>query len=136
MGFEEITHTADWALRVWASDLKGLFVEAAQGMYALSGARPAEGPHVKRTFAAEAQDAESLLVAFLSELVYTAEQERLMFTSFQVGMSEGSEGRRLKAEMEGSPIVSINKSIKAVTFHNLQIQQTAQGYEVEIVFDV
>jgi len=152
MGFEEIAHTADWALRVWADDLEKLFVEAARGMYALSGAQPAlsevegqaegaalnlsKGPKVKRTFEAEAQDAESLLVAFLSELVYAVEQEQLMFTSFQVGMSECSAGWRLEVEMAGAPIVSINKAIKAVTYHNLQIQQTARGYEVEIVFDV
>ena len=66
MGFEEISHTADWALRVWADDLEGLFAEAARGMNALSGAQLAEGPKVKRTFEAEAPDAESLLVAFLS----------------------------------------------------------------------
>jgi len=136
MGFEEITHTADWALRVWASDLKGLFVEAAQGMYVLLGAQTAKGPHVKRTFAAEAQDAESLLVAFLSELVYAAEQERLAFASFRVRTLERSDGWTLEAEMSGAPLVSLTKAIKAVTFHNLQIQQTAQGYEVEIVFDV
>jgi len=30
-GFEEIRHTADWALRVWAPDLSTLFTQAAQG---------------------------------------------------------------------------------------------------------
>ena len=66
MGFEEKAHTADWALRVWADDLEGLFAEAARGMYALSGAQLAEGPQVKRSFAAQSADAESLPVAFLS----------------------------------------------------------------------
>ena len=32
MGFEEIRHTADWALRVWASNLSELLTEAARGM--------------------------------------------------------------------------------------------------------
>ncbi len=66
MGFEEIAHTADWALHVWADDLDGLFAEAARGMNALSGAKQAEGPQVKRSFAAQSADAEGLLVAFLS----------------------------------------------------------------------
>jgi SHS2 domain-containing protein len=136
MGFEEVAHTADWALRVWADDLAGLFAEAARGMYALAGAQQDTGPKEKRTFAAEAQDAESLLVAFLSELVYAAEQEKTMFTGFQVRTLEGADGWRLEVEMEGAPIVSINKTIKAVTYHNLQIQPTTRGYEVEIVFDV
>ena len=174
MGFEEITHTADWALRVWADDLEGLFAEAARGMYALSGSlftpafpavshqcaavargtngggqarvaqaqgavkpgseaeRQADGLKVKRTFEAEAPDAESLLVAFLSELVYAAEQEHLMFDEFDIQF----EGVKMQVEMSGAPILSLTKAIKAVTYHNLQIQQSARGYEVEIVFDV
>jgi len=87
---------------------------------------------VKRTFEAEATDAESLLVAFLSELVFAVEQEHLIFIEFHVQV----EGIKLKVEMSGVPILSLTKAIKAVTYHNLQIQPTARGYEVEIVFDV
>ena len=132
MGFEEKAHTADWALRVWAKSLPALFAEAARGMYALSGANQAEGSKVKHTFKVEAPDSESLLVAFLSELVYAVEQEHLIFDEFDVQV----EGIKLKVEMSGAPILSLAKAIKAVTYHNLQIQQTARGYEVEIVFDV
>jgi len=132
MGFEEKAHTADWALHVWAKSLPALFAEAARGMYALSGANQAEGPKVKRTFEAEAPDAESLLVAFLSEMVYAVEQEHLIFDEFDVQV----EGIKLKVEMSGAPILSLTKAIKAVTYHNLQIRPTARGYEVEIVFDV
>jgi SHS2 domain-containing protein len=135
-GFEELAHTADWALRVWAPDLAGLFAEAAGGMYALSGARPAEGPVTRRTFETSAPDPESLLVAFLSELVYAAELEKLAFTRLQVEVFESSQEWALKAEMEGTALLSVNKTIKAVTYHNLQIRKSTQGYEVEIVFDV
>ncbi|KAF0107288.1 MAG: hypothetical protein FD146_1766 [Anaerolineaceae bacterium] len=134
--FEELPHTADWAMRVTAPDLAGLFAEAARGMNALTGARPAPGPATHRTVNLSAPDAESLLVAFLSELVYAAEQERITFARFHVDMFEDSEEWKLKVEMDGAPILSLNKSIKAVTYHNLQIRQTPKGYEVEIVFDV
>ncbi|MDP2989694.1 MAG: archease [Kiritimatiellota bacterium] len=66
MPFEELFHTADWSLRVWAADMAGLFVDTAGGMNALAGTKLAEKPRVKRTFTASAPDAESLLVAFLS----------------------------------------------------------------------
>ena len=36
-GYREIEHTADWELKVWAPDLRGLLEQAARGMYALSG---------------------------------------------------------------------------------------------------
>ncbi len=132
MPYEELPHTADWCLRVWAGSLPVLFAEAARGMNALSGVRLAEGPRAWRTFETAAPDPESLLVAFLSELVYAAEQEKLGFDMFRIDI----EGQTLKVEMEGAPLLSLNKAIKAVTYHNLQIQQTARGYEIEIVFDV
>jgi SHS2 domain-containing protein len=134
--YEEIFHTADWCLHVWAQDLPTLFVEAARGMNALMQARPASGPGTRRTLHLSAPDAEALLVAFLSELVFAAEQEGLIFTDFQIELSESSEDWKLTVQMDGVPLLSATKIIKAVTYHNLHIRPTARGYEVEIVFDV
>jgi SHS2 domain-containing protein len=131
-GFEELPHTADWAIRVWARSLPDLFAEAARGMNVLSGAKPGPGKRVSRTFKAEAPDLESLLVAFLSELVWEVEQNKLVFDTFEVVL----QGTILKVIMSGAPIFSLNKSIKAVTYHNMQISQEENGYQVEIVFDV
>jgi SHS2 domain-containing protein len=131
-GFEELPHTADWALHVWAPDLAGLFAEAARGMNALSGAQPAEGPRVERTFDAEAPDPESLLVRFLSELVYATEQEHLVFDRFEITIGDG----HLQTKMSGAQLAALTKAIKAVTYHNLRIHPTERGVEVEIVFDV
>jgi SHS2 domain-containing protein len=132
MGFEEISHTADWSVRAWAQDLPSLFAESARAMNSLSGTRIGNGPRVKRTFESEGPDAESLLVAFLSELVYCQEQENLAFDEFKLEVKS----KTLKVEMEGAQIASIAKAIKAVTYHNLQIKETELGFETTIVFDV
>jgi len=136
MPYEELPHTADWCLRVWAADLSLLFAEAARGMNTISGMQTAPGPVIHRTLDLSTSDAESLLVAFLSELVYAAEQERVMFTSFDISMVERSDGWKLRVEMDGAPLTSVSKNIKAVTYHNLHIRQSERGLEVEIVFDV
>ena len=132
MGFEEVPHTADWSIRVWAEDPPGLLAESARGMYWLAGAESADGPRELRTYETEGPDGESLLVAFLSELVYYAEQENLGFDDFDISIKDG----RLKVKMEGAPFVSFDKAIKAVTWHNLKINETTRGLEVEVVFDV
>jgi SHS2 domain-containing protein len=132
MPFEEIQHTADWSLHAWAEDLPGLFAEAARGMGALAGMRLVDGPRTRRKITIRDPDAESLLVSFLSELLYLGEEEKLGFDEFDLRF----EVDRLEAEIGGAAIHSINKIIKAVTYHNLQIRQTGKGFEVEIVFDV
>jgi len=132
MGFEEISHTADWSVRVWAEDLPSLFAESAQAMNMLAGVVTDSGPRVKRVFESDGADAESLLVAFLSELVYYQEQENLAFDQFESQV----DGQRLKVEMEGGEIVAVDKAIKAVTYHNLKIEETEHGLEATLVFDV
>jgi len=137
MPFEELSHTADWSLRVWAEDLPHLFMEAAKGMNALAGIRLAKKPRVRRSFSASAPDAENLLVSFLSELVYFTEQDHLAFDDFDLSIEiEDDQPYRLSATLCGAPILSLDKAIKAVTYHNLQIRQTTRGVEVEVVFDV
>jgi SHS2 domain-containing protein len=132
MGFKEIPHTADWSLRVWADDLAGLLAESARGMNWLAAVELADSPREKRTFEAEGLDSESLLVAFLSELVYYAEQDNMGFDDFEITLKND----RLKVKMGGAPLKALGKAIKAVTYHNLEIEQTARGLEAVIVFDV
>ncbi len=136
-GSEELQHTADWSLRVWAGDLSALFEEAARGLNELAGVKPSGGKRVKRHFETEAPDAESLLVAFLSELIYYQEQQHIGFSIFDIRIFDMPNNEyRISADMEGAPIRSIGKPIKAVTYHNLKIEKTARGLEAEIVFDV
>ena len=131
-GFREIDHTADWELEVWAPDLHELFKQAAQGMYYLSGTRLQEGLHQPVSFEVQASDPESLLVAFLSELLYYGEQEGLGFDRYDLII----EGERLVAKLGGAPIAEQDKEIKAVTYHNLSIEQSERGLEARLVFDV
>ena len=132
MGFEEISHTADWSAHIWAEDLPSLFKEAARAMNSLSGTMVGNGPRLKRIFEVKGPDAESVLVAFLSELLYYQEQENLAFDVFDLRVA----GEWLKVEMEGAQLAKSEKAIKAVTYHNLKIEKTNQGFETTIVFDV
>lgn len=132
MGYEEISHTADWSLRAWADDFERLLAESARGMYWLAGVELAEGPREKREFEVEGPDEEDFLVSFLTELVYYAEQEKVGFDGFDIQTKNG----RLKVEVQGAPLKSLTKEIKAVTYHNLKIERTSRGVEAEIVFDV
>jgi SHS2 domain-containing protein len=131
-GFVEIAHTADWALNVWAPDFPALLSEAARGMATLLDQQLKAEPRVERTISVSAGDEESRLVAFLSELLYIAEQEQLGFDRMQISV----DGKRINAVLEGAPIKSRRKEIKAVTYHNLNVQHNERGLEVTIVFDV
>ena len=131
-GFQEQPHTADWALGVWAPDLVGLLQEAARGMYALMHTRLQAEPREAYRFEIAALDRETLLVMFLSELLYFTQRDDVAFDQFDLT----HDGKRLIAEVEGAPIESVAKEIKAVTYHNLAVRETERGLEATIVFDV
>ncbi|MFN3308562.1 MAG: archease [Anaerolineales bacterium] len=131
-GFQEIEHAADWALQVWAPDLAALLEQAARGMMTLAGIRLENEPVCEREIEITFLDPEHLLVKFLSELLHLLEQENLAFTEYQISL----EPNRLKAHLRGFPVRSIDKAIKAVTYHNLEVRQTERGVEASLVFDV
>lgn len=131
--FEEIEHTADTALRIRGEDLEGLFCNAAVGMLQLAGIEPLAGPTRKRRIKLQASDDESLLVAWLEELLFLIEMDEVTFTEFDLTV-EGN--TNLTAEVHEAPIGMIKTHIKAVTYHNLKITQVDDGFEVTVVFDV
>ncbi|MFQ5398460.1 MAG: archease [Anaerolineae bacterium] len=133
-GFEVVDHTADWALRIYGRDLPDLLIQAALGMGSLLVADLDSVPlTVRRTVSLQAMDRESLLVGWLSELAYWAEEERLIFRQFE--LCDVSE-TRLQGTAYGGQAAELQKHIKAVTYHNLDIQQTETGLVTTIVFDV
>lgn len=125
-------HTADWALKVWAPDLPTLFEQAALGMNSLAGVELEPGGLLSRHFELEAPDPESLLVAFLDEVLHFAEGEGIGFHRCILKIH----GSHLDAQLEGAPILQAAKEIKAVTYHNLSIETTPYGLQAQIVFDV
>ena len=130
---EEIEHTADLAIRVRGRDLEKLFINAALGMGMLMADLQEIAPDVERYVELEEFDAETLLVSWLSELLWLNEESDAIFVCFEI---EELTRTRLKATVRGGPATSQWKHIKAVTFHDLEIVETADGYEVTLIFDV
>lgn len=134
-GFEELSHTADLEIRVWAPDLVSLFSAAADGMFHLSGIEDSEEGFsaVQESISLDAMDYEGLLILFLEELLYRLTEDYMMFSIDNLLISSEYS---LNAKLKGTQIRSYQRDIKAVTYHRLNIQETAQGYEVNIVFDI
>ena len=134
MEFEEIEHTADKALRVFGTSLTELLLNAARGMTHLMVADEFEiGTDIEKSIELDAVDAESLLVEWLSELAYWAESDMLVFKKFKILKASPT---HLQARIFGGKTSKLEKQIKAVTYHNLKIEETSQGLEATIVFDV
>lgn len=133
MSFKEIDHTADRAFRVTGRDMTALLANAAYALQALGGRRPAKGPLATREIEVLGIDRESLLVNWLNEILYLEQVHRLSCEQFYI---DEVKDHHLHARVEARECDRSHTQVKAVTFHNLHIRETAKGLEAEIVVDV
>jgi SHS2 domain-containing protein len=130
--YEEIDHTADWAFRAYGSTLPELFENAAYALFALEGALDARST-LTRALHVQGIDREALLVNWLNELLFLQETKRETYQKFHITKFSDT---ALDASIHGASAQPTTKFIKAVTFHDLKIEQTPNGWQATIVVDV
>ena len=144
--FRELNHTADLRVEILGKDEEELFRNAVHSLYVLLGLsvgpQRVERPPVER-LEILGQDPEEALVQLLGELLYrvTVERQQLMPDTLSVIRGEQGEqgcgvtliGRCLPLTDE---MLQGKREIKAVTYHDVQIRESAQGFSARVVFDV
>jgi len=135
--YEQFPHTADIGIRVYGSDLKELFENAAFAMFdVIADLEGLEGS-IEQDIELNAPNHEELLVSWLDELLYNFYTKQIIFFKFDI--IELTEDR-IKAKAFGRPVGSnrnrLKAEIKAITYHDLKIEKTDDGFKVEIVLDV
>ena len=134
IGFEEIEHTADNALRIYGHSMAELLRNAAHGMNSLMiNDISIISDQIQKEVQVEALDSESLLVEWLAEIAYWAETHMIVFKHFEIETVTPS---LVRATLCGGKVNKLQKHIKAVTYHNLKIIETDKGLEATVVFDV
>ena len=134
--YRELEHTADWAVRVWGDSLAALFEHAAEAMFELQGADLAAEAVQATVTHCQAPDLEALLVSWLSELLYHSETGDVVYTRFAVEITDDAvKGFRLSALANGYPGRGPLSHVKAVTYYDLSVEDTENGWEATVTFD-
>jgi SHS2 domain-containing protein len=130
--FEEVEHVADAAMRVYGADWNALLANAALGMFSLIADWNDAPLSTEREISLRSADSETLLVDWLSELLYLHETEGVVYVDFDI---VDASAHALHAVARGTSQWRPQTAIKAVTFNDLHITMTEQGYVATIVFD-
>ena len=139
--YEVFEHTADMGLRVRATELSQLFVDAARGLFSVMVANLDAVRTVQQvSFSFNGENLEGLWHDWLAELLYTFHGRRLLLTEFQVEVCEVAGEFVLTATARGEPIDlsrhEIDAEVKAVTWHGLKVEQHADGWLAEVILDI
>lgn len=133
--YEILEHRADLKIRIFGKTKDELFLNSVLGMeecmkYEVQ--KPEE--NVKREIKAGSSDLLALLVDFLSEVLYLIQVNKEIYDSIKFEKFSDTE---IKAELSGKKAERFSLDIKAVTYHQLDINQKKDGvWEATIIFDV
>jgi SHS2 domain-containing protein len=135
--YEICDHTADLGIRVRAGTLADVFADAAHGLTAVICDDPAMiRPMVTESFTVAGTDPTWLLFDWLGELHAAFEVRRLLFHEIAVTVDR----QGLRATARGEPYDParhvLAHEVKAITQHELDVRQTADGWEAFFIVDI
>ena len=152
MPFDLRDHTADVAVEATGSTLADLFAAVADGLAAAScEAIPADGGHTDFAVAVDAEGLEALLFDYLDQLIYERDVRDVLPVDHRVQLSppdqtvesesdtaaDTEEDWHLSGTYRGVPLASIDaREVKAVTYSQMRVEETATGWSAYVVFDV
>lgn len=135
--FEILEHTADKGVAARGSTMAEAFENAAYGMFALFVDPSAYQPTEEREIAVEADEREMLLWSWLSELHFIFEVDRVLPVDFRILEIDDT---KLKAKIAlrpiGPDIEWHGSAVKAITFHQLKVEETDGQWRVQVYVDV
>jgi SHS2 domain-containing protein len=132
---EELGHTSEIGLRVRADAPESLFACSARAMFGLLRVLPdTTRSMIHHQVTIDSIDGESLMVDWLSELLYLHETSGAIFSECTILRWTAT---HLEAQVSGyPPLAAPAVHVKAVTYHQLLIQANADGWLAQIYFDI
>ena len=144
--FYEIEHTADKGLCATGKTIEDLFINMTAGMYYIiytnTGILNKKKSIGKKIIDLKASSLPDLLVSWLSEINFLLVVENFYLKDIEdlKVIKDNNDRYMLKAKLNGDECADYKKAIrteiKAVTYHQLKVEQVKNGYTGRVIFDV
>ena len=134
---EVLEHPADIGFRAFGDTLPELFANSAVALLSIAGEPAAAQPREEYRLSVESGDRESLMVDWLSEVLYWFDGKGIAFREFRVnafrenaieatGFGEPRDPERHRTQL----------IVKAVTYHQLKIERRSGHWIAEVYLDI
>lgn len=138
--YEYLYHIADAKFRAYGSTMEEAFENAALAMFNVMVNTSKLEAKELRKIEITSPDIKMLLAEWLSELLYLFEVDGIVFCEFKMDRIEKTgEGFSLTGKAWGEQIDLsrhiFDTQVKAVTLHELEVQQKEEGFWVQVVVD-
>ena len=135
--FEILEHTADIGFRARGLTKTELFTNAALALQSVAVELDRVLPRVPYPIAVTGEDDESLLVNWLSEVLYYLDGRRVVIERFEIDEISSTAVRGQGWGEQRDPARHPPKLVvKGVTYHQLKIAKDAEGWIAEVYLDI
>ena len=135
--FEILEHPADIGFRAFGRTLPELFENAAYALLAIRADPEEVDPREEFPVGADGTDYESLLVGFLSEVLYLVDGKQIAFRRVRIDtLSETAIAATGLGEPHDPARHHVKLIVKAVTYHQLRIERTTDGWSAQVYLDI
>jgi SHS2 domain-containing protein len=135
--FRILEHPADVGFAAWGATREEVFRNAARALFHLIVDPESVVPREEMTLRVEGRDPPDLLVNWLSELLYLHDAEGWLFRDFELRALEGTSLAALaRGERMDCARHRLKLLVKAVTYHQLALEQTPQGWQARVYVDI
>lgn len=132
--YEILEHKADLKIKAFGKTKEELFENAMLGMFKGAGYETRLKSKIKnRKIEIKSADLISLLVDFLSEILYLSETKKEIY--HKVAFKKFTDNE-IKAILRGKKLERMEVHIKGVTYHDLEIKQKEGIWQSIILFDI
>lgn len=135
--FEIIDHTADLGIRVYAKTLKGLFESAGMALVRLLVKGETQSSSKTLSLNVSGTDNCDLMVRWLSEILFLFEGERIVPYKIHI---RSFKDYQIESEIQVNPFDpeahEIINEIKAVTYHQIRVENIDGKWTATIIFDL
>lgn len=135
--YSTFPHTADLGIEVWAATDSELFLNAACAIFELITDTELVELRENRIITVHGIDHDDLLFNFLREALYLFNgghflARKIVLTRFEKKSLQAS----IEGELYDPEKHKIKTELKAVTYHQLNIRESSEGFKTRVVFDV
>lgn len=137
MSYQLRPHPAEVAVEATGPTLEGAFSATANGMAAAMASEPPPDNGDRFTVSADGNDRKALLFDYLSTLIVERDTRGVLPVDNTVDISTNTETWQLDGSALGVPLSQVTaRDLKAVTYSEMAIEQTDEGWRIYVVFDV
>jgi SHS2 domain-containing protein len=135
--FRVLEHTADIGFEAFGRTRQEVFANAARALVNIVVDLPSITARQEVRIEVEASDPPSLLVNWLSEILYLSDAEGWLFSDFEMrSLTDRSLSALARGEKFDPTRHQTKLLVKAITYHQLALEKTLEGWRAQVYVDI